>query len=459
MRQVFKSVVIGMFLIGICTGISFAGQKKLLVPLKSINPAIYQPTKKSRAIDPNDKIIQKFRDRKAKDLKNPKMPRPFSITDYAREETKDVNVPWEDLSKIFKYDWKILNFEAPDKVSQFKKAVRARIIFSTPDVKIAEIAVAPGGILPGFSQAAPSSFHVLEGSAKFTVGDETAEVYVGTSVKVEPDENVRIEATSKTPLKLLWFRWAPGGDEQFLSAGYYLTGSNFQVQPEEAELPKDFTVWKTEKKVKMLNKANAPKKVDKTVCNRELYPTTPTFISFSPKNWLDFTSLTDGGFFWAADLKRMGSLLGVVQKIVRMTGVFRAKVPCKQYDLNYSYIVWGPHSKYVTHSHATPEFYYILSGKTEWIIGGPDGHRYIATPGNIYFHPPYVDHEMLGLGDKPLIAITGSWAPYGDRSVFTKPFKLNEPLPEQKTTAQFSENFKFNEFHELKTDQKYGPQH
>ncbi len=432
---------------------SASAQEKLLVPLSSINPEIYHPTKASRKIDPNDKILQAFRERKIKDMADPSMPRPFSISDYARAETRDVDVVWEDLSKIFKYNWKILKFEAPKKVAQLKKAVRARVIFSTPDVKIVELAIAPGGILPAFSQAAPSAYHVLEGSAKFTSGSKTAEVYVGTSIKVEPNDNVRIETTSKKPLKLLWFSWAPGGDERYLSAGYYLTGSNFQVQPQEAEIPKNFAVWNENKRFKILSD-----KPDKQSAGKALYPDVPTFRSKVDDNWLDFRSLTDGGFFWAADLKRMGSLMGVIQKIVRMTGVFRASVPGKQYDFNFSYIVWGPHSKYIMHSHATPEFYYILSGKTEWVLGGTKGHTYTATPGNIYFHPPYVEHEMLGLGSDPLIAITGSWAPYGDRSVFSKPFELNEPLPTQKATAKFPENFRFNHFDALKKGLKYGVQ-
>jgi len=439
--------------VAVCIGGMLGGsawaKDQLLVPLKSINPEIYHPTPESRKIDPNDKLLQKFRERKVRDLLNPNMPRPFSISDYAREETKDTKVPWEDPSKIFKYDWNILKFEAPRKVEQFKKAVKARVIFSTPDVRIIELAVAPGGIVPAFSQAAPSAYHVLEGNALFTSGSTTAKVYPGTSVKVEPGTITRIEADSKTPVKFLWFSWAPGGDERYLSAGYYLTGSNFQIQPKEAVLPKNFEVWKEKKKFKIVREGNE-------TIRRELYPETPTFYSAMNGNWLDFRSLTDGGFFWAADLKSMGSLLGIMNKIVRMKGVFRASVPGKQYDFNFSYIVWGPHSKYIMHSHATPEFYYILEGKTQWMLGGKNGHIYTATPGNIYFHAPYLEHEMLGLGDKPLVAITGSWAPYGDRSVFCKPFELHEPLPTQKETALFPKDFKFNDFKDLKRMQKYG---
>lgn len=443
--------LVATIFIGGILNINASAQDKLLVPLKSINPEIYHPTKKSRALDPNDKILQGFRDRKAKDLANPNMPRPFSISDYARAETKDSDVAWEDLSKIFKYDWNILKFEAPARVAQLKKAVRARVVFSNPDFRITELAIAAGGILPSFSQPGPSAYHVLEGSADFTSGTETAKVFAGTSIKVEPNENVRIKVTSKTPLKLLWFSWAPGGDQRYLSAGYYLNGANFHIQPKNAAIPKNFAVWEKNKKFKILSD-----KSNKKSAKRKLYPDSPTFRSKIDDNWLDFTALADGGFFWADDFKKMGSVMGIANKIVRMTGLFRASVPGKSYDTNFSYIVWGPHSKYITHSHATPEFYYILSGKTEWRIGGTKGHTYTATAGNTYFHAPYQDHEMLGLEDGPLIAITGSWAPYGDRSVFRKPFKLNEALPKQKKSALFPKNFKFNHFTELKKGLKYG---
>ena len=83
---------------------SVSAQEKLLVPLSSINPEIYHPTEASRKIDPNDKILQAFRERKIKDMADPSMPRPFSISDYARAETRDVDVVWEDLSKIFRYN-------------------------------------------------------------------------------------------------------------------------------------------------------------------------------------------------------------------------------------------------------------------------------------------------------------------------------------------------------------------
>ena len=451
MKKLFvTSLLITMFIAGTST----SAQDAQLEPLEKIDPETYFVDKENRKIDPNDKILQGFRDRKIRDLADPEMPRPFSIDDYAREETIDSEVPWEDLSNIFRFDWDVLEVKAPDRVAQLSKAIRARVIFGSSDVKIIELAVAAGGILPAFSQPGPSAYHIIEGSAEFTSGMETANVFTGTSVKVESGENVRITVTSTKPLKALWFSWAPGGDQQYLSAGYYLTGSNFHIQPMDAEIPKDFAYWEKEKR----HEVSAGTAGKDSSVGESLYPDAPTFRSEKDDAWLDFSALADGGFFWADDFKRMGSLMGVVNKIVRMKGVFRAIVPEKQYDFNVAYITWGPRSKYIMHSHATPEFYYILAGKTEWMLGGPSGNVYSAEPGNMYFHAPYLEHEMRGLSDESgQVAITGSWAPNGDRSVFSESFVLNEPLPMQEKSAVFPEDFTFNDFGDLKTGIEYGP--
>ena len=140
-----------------------------------------------------------------------------------------------------------------------------------------------------------------------------------------------------------------------------------------------------------------------------LYSSTPRVSDETQFQWLDFTRLADAGFFWAKDARAGADLLVRWNEIARMKGVFRAARPEGSYDFNLSYIAIGPTGKYVTHSHATPEFYYILEGETEWIL---DGETFTARPGHVYFHGPYWDHEMRGLAEGvPMRAITGSWAP------------------------------------------------
>jgi mannose-6-phosphate isomerase-like protein (cupin superfamily) len=116
----------------------------------------------------------------------------------------------------------------------------------------------------------------------------------------------------------------------------------------------------------------------------------------------------------------------MLSRIAKIKSVFRAHRKDAGYDLNYSYLAWGPRSKYVTHSHAICEFYYILEGDVEYIINDKEYH---GVPGNFYFHPPYYDHKMRGLtSDVPFLSISGSWIPYGKRELFEEPFFLLEEI-------------------------------
>ncbi len=129
-------------------------------------------------------------------------------------------------------------------------------------------------------------------------------------------------------------------------------------------------------------------------------------------------------------------------RIATIKSVFRVKRPDNGYDLNYSYLAWGPMSKYVTHSHAICEFYYLLDGDVEYIINKEVFH---AVPGNFYFHPPYYDHEMRGLkAGVPFLSISGTWIPFGKRELFDRPFYLLEEVSEE--DFSFPADFDFHDF-------------
>ena len=139
-------------------------------------------------------------------------------------------------------------------------------------------------------------------------------------------------------------------------------------------------------------------------------------------------------------------------RIAKIKSVFRVERPDSGYDLNYSYLAWGPLSKYVTHSHAICEFYYLLEGEVEYII---DGQEFHAIPGNFYFHPPYYDHEMRGLKEGvPFLSISGSWIPFGERALFDLPFYLLEEVPAMDKVS-FPDDFDFHDF-EIQRDLEYG---
>ena len=421
------------------------------VSYREIPAGYYAATEENRKLDPYDELVQTFRDRKARDLANPEAPPPFSTKERVPTRHRGSQAGWDELADVFRFDWEALRQASPAETEQLVQAVRARLVFDHPDLKIVELAVGPGGVLPAHAQAGPAGYHVLGGSADITVGESTVTVHPGTSVKLEAFAVRRVQVSSAASLKLLWFSWAPGGRQDYLSYGYYLTGSNFHVQPLEAVMPADYQHWDDAvRRRHEVVEGRAPVGADRAAENR--YPASPIFSHEMDVEWLDFTNLGTAAFFWAEDAAKGAEVLRAWNRIVRMKGVFQAKVPEQGYDLNYSYIAIGPHAKYVTHSHATPEFYYILSGKTEWIV---EGEEHTAVAGDLYLHAPYDDHEMRVLETgEPMRAVTGSWAPFGDRSVFEQPFQLAEPLPAQPAGAALAEDFDFHRF-DVKRDLRF----
>ena len=96
-------------------------------------------------------------------------------------------------------------------------------------------------------------------------------------------------------------------------------------------------------------------------------------------------------------------------------------------------MVWGPHARYVEHSHSIPEFYYMMSGPVEHWNGD---QKYGAMPGDIFLTNSYQAHQSRGIvDDLPFRNIGASWAPNGNREVFKRPFYLVEPLPAQPEEA------------------------
>ena len=410
------------------------------VSYREIDPSYWILSRTTRALDPHDPLIQAFRDRKARDLADPEAPAPFEGENAISKEYRAANAPWDDLESVLPLDWEAIEEADPIRLEALRRALRFRTVLRHPDFQIVELAMAPGSRLPRHALAEPSAFHVLAGKAEFEIEDETIEASVGTTVKIEPHEARAIRVTSGVPLRALWFRWAPGGDQTYLDFGYYLTGTNFHIQPLEATFPPDWQFWP-----EPLRQAHrVSRKGTAESARPPLYPTSPRASDETGVPWIDFSNIAAAGFFWAGDAASAGHYLDRWNEIARMKGVFQARNPGAQYDFNFSYIALGPTSKYVTHSHATPEFYYVLDGETEWIL---DGERFIARPGNVYFHSPYQDHEMRGLLEGvPMRAITGSWAPFGDRNVWKRQGTLLEPLPELEPSSVIPEDFDFHRF-------------
>ena len=233
---------------------------------KDISQEIYVEKAANKKNDPANSIFEAMRNKRKIDMANPNAPQAFVGADVVQPEFSSSTAPWQALEAVFPSDWEAIKVVSPTELSLLRSAVKVKTVLDHPDFKIIELALAPGALLPRFAEAAPGSFHVLEGAVEVTVDDDTIAGYTGTSVKLESLSQRRIKVISAKPAKILWFRWAPEGDQAYLNYGYYLTGCNFH-----------------------------------------------------------------------------------------------AKVPEQLYDFNMSYIANGPKGKYVTHSHATPEFYYVIS--------------------------------------------------------------------------------------------------
>ena len=431
---------------------------------KDITPRIWDATEQNRQFDPMNELLEAMRVNREKALADPSAPQRFSGQDLIGIEFSSSTQSWQTLEDVFPLDWAAVKAESPAELTELRKVLKVKTVLNHPDIKIIELALGAGALLPRHADAAPGAFHIIEGDAEITVDGKTIRAYTGTSVKLESLAERRIHVTSATPLKLLWFRWAPGGRQDYLDYGYYLTGSNFHAQPLESVMPANYEHW--QESARNAYRELAPAVIDKPVEDgfyasqqhqlhvmkqtqqfrkmAVLYPDAPQFSNEMDVDWLDFENIPADGFFWAKDASKAGYALKAWNKMVRMKGVFQAGVPGSQYDFNMSYIAVGPKGKYITHSHATPEFYYILGGETEWIV---DKKRYVATAGNMYVHSPYMDHEMRGLLEgAPEVVITGSWSPFGDRTVFEASGLLTEPLTRQAQQSYLADDFNFHDF-------------
>ena len=434
--------------------------EQFFTPLAEINPQVYFATEANKAIDPNNELTEMFRNKKAADMANPEKPRPFKESDLSPLENISHQQDWTPIQEVFKFNWQ----ELPVGLAEnWSKEIKTRLIFDNADLKVVELAIAPGSVLPLHAQATPSCYHILGGEAEVLSNEKTAKVYPGTTINFDSYDKKRVRVTSNDPLKILWFSWAPEGDQSYLNSGYYLTGSNIHIQPLEAVLPEHFKFWdkeigrpyeevsNQEEKTAGISYINAQRKAYENVSKNQFYPSAPTYRNALDEDWVNLVNLDPKSFFFAKDISKLGDALKALARVAKIKSVFRVQRPEKGYDLNYSYLAWGPHSKYPTHSHAICEFYYVLKGDVEYII---DGNKYHGIPGNFYFHPPYYDHEKRGLKTNvPFLVITGSWIPFGKRALFEQPFFLLEDRPSSSST--FPSDFNFHDF-KLNEELEYG---
>jgi quercetin dioxygenase-like cupin family protein len=232
------------------------------ISYRDIDPSYWIESPATRALDPHDSLIQPFRERKVGDLANPDAPLAFEGENRISREFRAPLTPWDPIESVLPFEWSTIEEIAPTRLADLRRAVRFRTVLRHPDFRIVEVGMAPHATLPLHALAEPSAFHVVTGQAEFDVENETIEAFVGTTIKLEPYETRAIRVTSEEPFRALWFRWAPGGDETYLDFGYYLTGTNFHVQPLEATFPADYEHWPESLRQKHRVVEATPRQVD-----------------------------------------------------------------------------------------------------------------------------------------------------------------------------------------------------
>jgi quercetin dioxygenase-like cupin family protein len=207
-------------------------------PPDEVDPAIY-----SRQHDPDDPFAYKyaeFRARRERDMASAESPRPLERYPAFHRTSEQ---PWGDIERILPFDWEAIRAADPDAASGLEETVRLRIAFDHPDLKITQLMIGAGGVLPAHADGAPGAYIVVGGGGEITVEGETERVSPGATVKLEPYAIRRLAASEQQALRVLWIRWAPGGDQAYIDAGYYLTGANQHLQPRQATMPDGYLFW------------------------------------------------------------------------------------------------------------------------------------------------------------------------------------------------------------------------
>lgn len=429
-------------------------------PPARVDPAIYE-----RIHDPADPHRARYaehRARRARDMASRTAPRPLPRHPAFH---RTAGRRWDPIEKVLRFDWRAIRVAAPRAKASLAASVRVRIAFDHPDLEVVQLMIGPGGLLPLHADGAPGAFVVVGGDGEIYVDGRTAHVAPGSTVLLAPYALRRLQAGRHAALRLLWLRWAPGGDQAYVDAGgHYLTGANQHLQPARATLPEDYLFWDaayTTESRKTPSTPIVPAPPDSPAARaakaletlrrtlgpeRERYAGAPVFGHAQRIPWRSKRALAESGVFFAPDVvEGRAEVDGIVERVAEVSrhkSILRAVRPDGGWDLDLGQSAWGPRATFVAHSHAIPELYYVLSGPVRYEV---DGIAHQVRPGDVLFNNGYAPHAIRGVVDGLVFeSFTARFAPNGDRSVFTRPSFLVEPLPTQPESARLSADAAFH---------------
>lgn len=156
------------------------------------------------------------------------------------------------------------------------------------------------------------------------------------------------------------------------------------------------------------------------------------FASVDEVPWVDITNAE--GFNWSDAVKKLPNEVEVIDKVLRNRSVYRAK------GFILGNLILGSGATYPYHGHASPEFYYILSGEGELSVDGVTSRVY---PGVTVYNKPYADHRMVTTSNEPMRTIWAQWAPNGDRKALGTGYAMSAPIPKFPVSAELNRNSTF----------------
>jgi quercetin dioxygenase-like cupin family protein len=86
-----------------------------------------------------------------------------------------------------------------------------------PEIRMGILHLDRGAVYPFHFHPAPELYHVLSGTAEWTLGGETFVARPGTTIHTPPSVHHKMRNIGDDTLELMYIWWAPGGDAGVLN--------------------------------------------------------------------------------------------------------------------------------------------------------------------------------------------------------------------------------------------------
>ena len=91
------------------------------------------------------------------------------------------------------------------------------------DIQFGLWQLGPRSTYHGHKHTVPEVYHILSGTANWTVGTETRQVSAGTTIYTRPGKVHKMVNLTDEPVEAIWVWWAPGGNREVFTGEYLFT--------------------------------------------------------------------------------------------------------------------------------------------------------------------------------------------------------------------------------------------